>query len=75
MRAIAEEFVKVWQGAESATAVGKALGTDPRSATSRAVWLRKKGVPLKKMAHRYNGRRSLDIKTLTKLAKESLKEK
>ena len=72
MRATPEEFVKAWQGAESATAAAKAMGMSPRSATGRAVWLRKKGVPLKKMGR---GQDRLDIKALIKLAKDSLKEK
>ena len=69
----AAEFVKVWQGAERSSAVSKALGLSPSVASSRASLYRKRGIPLKKMP-RGRGSAPLDIKALTKLAKDSLKE-
>lgn len=42
-----EDFVEVWQAADSCKEAAKRLGMKASAARSRAHWLRGKGVPLK----------------------------
>lgn len=43
-----ERFVRAWQDAESPAEVGRLFGITDKGARSRATYLRKRGVPLKK---------------------------
>ena len=46
-----EEFVRIWQGASSPAEVAEACQIEKQSAQSRAMMLRRLGVPLKKFSH------------------------
>jgi hypothetical protein len=67
----AEEFVRVWQTAESIAAVSESAGVSAKSCYARAWHFRKLGVPLKKF--RPVIRNSIDITKLKALA-ESLQK-
>lgn len=62
----AAAFIKAWQASKSAGEAAKKTGyNNPLTASSRAAYLRMKGLDLKKMPR---GRRSpLDLKALKKL--------
>lgn len=62
----AEEFVKVWQSSDSVKAVADAMKLDPHAASTRAMYFRKKGVPLKNMP-RHRGA-AYDFEALKEIA-------
>ena len=61
-----EKFVKIWQAASTVGEVADQLAIEPMYASSRASYLRKKGVPLKTFRTVNHG---LDVKNLKKLCK------
>lgn len=65
----AEQFVREWQTAPHVGAAARALGMDPGLVRQYAGFLRKKGVPLKKMITRNRG---VDYDALADLAKSLL---
>lgn len=66
----AEEFVRAWQKAESPAAVSRMTGISLQGVASRAMALRKRGVPLKKMTRGRNVTYTTQyISNLKKLAK------
>jgi hypothetical protein len=65
-RNTAEEFVRAWQQAGSATEAATALGLTYGSVRCRATQLRRRGVPLKRMGV---STKRLDIPALAALAK------
>ena len=67
----AEEFVKIWQQAESAAEVAEKCGINRGSAMCRASRMRKAGVSLKMMG---GAPHKLDVAALSALAKKSLKK-
>ncbi len=65
-----EDFIRIWQASGSVTEVMKAAGYDrPLQAASRAGYMRKKGIPLKKMP-RTGGGAKIEYSNLASLAKE-----
>jgi transposase len=71
MKVGAEEFVKIWQAAESIREVAQKTGLLEQSARSRACRYRKNGVPLKKFLR---GRRNnaLDWERIKKVAEGAI---
>lgn len=67
-----EEFVALWQGGESLVEIGEKYDLGQKSAQQRAASYRKKGVDLKSFPKGSKPR--LDIETLNKIAKKSLKK-
>ena len=62
-----EEFIKAWQTSQSHNEVAKKTGLKVAGLTSKSVYYRKKGIPLKFFSR---GRgRSLDLPKLIQLAK------
>lgn len=66
----AEDFVVTWQKVGSVSAVAEATGLTAGSCSARAQYMRKIGIPLKKM-HGNGRRRVYAVKALTKLAKST----
>lgn len=66
-RISAETFISEWQRAESIDAFSKASGLKPHSASRRACFYRRRGIPLKRFP-RGGGHRALDVDALVKLA-------
>lgn len=62
-------FVEAWQSAESAKAAAEALGIDRQEARSRATYLRRQGVPLKKFDTHVSAFRDEELMDLVALAK------
>lgn len=62
-----EEFVRIWQQAESLEEVTQKTGYSNPAASARAGGYRRKGVALKRFS---NARFGLDWKLLAKIAKE-----
>ena len=68
-----EQFVRVWQGSESATEAATRLHMSYASACQRACWLRRHGVELRDF--RSAPRKSMvDYEGLAKLAKKGRKK-
>jgi Mn-dependent DtxR family transcriptional regulator len=67
-RLSAEEFVRLWQRAESLGVVAARMGVFPSSASSRASRLRREGVLLKYMPGGYG--ETIDIEALKKIVQE-----
>ena len=67
-----EEFVRVWQTANSVIEVAGLLDISPRRARETAGYFRKNGVPLKRYRHKNKYRRNWA--SLAKLALELLDE-
>lgn len=67
MQITPKEFVETWQQAESLDEVAIKIGTKKQSATTRAIRMRQKGVPLK--CFRATPAKA-DYATLAKLAKK-----
>ena len=61
-----ETFVRLWQDADNVAEVVAVTGTTEAAARSRASYLRKQGVPLKKFGR---GRPPLDLARLNAVAK------
>ena len=64
-----KEFVRVWQTSRSAVEVGKYYGIPPETVSQKAAYLRKRGVPLKRMPTRVT---KADYTELRRLAEELL---
>ena len=69
-RVTPEEFVRVWQTGQTVGEVATKLGITKRAACQRAMYYRKKGVPLKKYPKgRHHSTHEIDYPALTTLAK------
>jgi TctA family transporter len=64
-----EEFIKTWQQSSSSVEVGRILGITPNAATSRASWMRNRGIPLKT----FKTGKPLDVAAMTAIAKKYAK--
>jgi hypothetical protein len=63
------EFVLTWQASDNVTHVAEKMGMTREACSSKAHWLRKKGVPLKKMYSACGGTPAADYKALARLVK------
>jgi hypothetical protein len=63
-----EDFVRAWQTSDSAAEVARKLGIERSAASSRACYMRKRGVPLK-LQKRTGGKGHMNICALKQLAK------
>ena len=63
-----EDFVRAWQSAETLAEAAKRARVDPRAASLRAFYMRKKGVPLKLFKP---SSAPIDIEGLAKIARKA----
>lgn len=71
----AEQFVELWQKSPNLPTFCHATGLEPERASSRAIFYKSKGIPLKKFPRGGggSGRKALDVAALKKLAKAASK--
>jgi hypothetical protein len=62
-----EDFVKVWQKANSRKEVATALGMKYNAVVSREKTYRKAGIPLKEINNKANRGRRIDVASLSAL--------
>ena len=65
-----EDFVKAWQTGSDSKSVAETLGISESSAAGRASYMRKLGIPLKRMGGKLSPRQAMDVSTLKALANE-----
>lgn len=69
-----EDFVALWQSAETLVEVGEKYDLGQAGAQSRATRYRRAGIELKMFPRGYTNGFVLDVEVLNKLAKKSLKK-
>lgn len=65
----AELFVRIWQESASAEDAAHRIGVTRSAASSRATWLRQKGIELRKFPV---GRHKMDVGELKKIVGENV---